>query len=391
MSKIKQIESSMKKGSLAGLKEKAKQAKGKSESTAKKSSVKTEEAKASKTSGLKIYGAKVSTTNQPNNPNARTRKKVVANDGHGRLKGQKNLVKHKDAEGNVYGLENEHGVVFTLGQQKMLKAAVDSLERKREKLKNSEVGLLVGYDLSGELTGEKDPLMTREFSKGLHQFKNMKEFEMTMNELREFNSRDYIKNLTEDMKNRYLKTIANTTDMTEKEFEKIQKKISKMSQKEFAMRFGMDLFGTITLYYDNFDTTDRTERKHAALKNNKELEFKKKYKSGKRAQKAYNKWLKKFEHDLELERARLDAMGGGSAVNVEDIKRRLGIGEDSIEVDLKNNRYTQYREQQKAQRERKRQKREADSQAYERKYQQFLNDWGLEDTEKTREKFRSYH
>lgn len=368
MSKIKNIENSLKREGSFGVEQKESKAKRAEQIVA--SQFTTEVASASKVKGLAIRGASTKNTSQPNNPNARERKKNVARDGHGRLKGQKNLKRVKDEKGKVIEIINQHGVSFTPQDQKTLKSAVDSLERKRKNLANSELGLLVGFDLNGQLTGEKDPIMTREVSKGLQQFKSREEFENCLREIKEFTSKDYIKDLTNDMKSRYIKTIANTTDMTDSEFEEIKKAISKMSQKEFAMRFGHGIFGTITLYYERYDKTDKREE---------------------RIKRAKDKMTAEELKEYEQRQAETEAAGGGSAVNVEDIKRRLGIGEDSIQVDTKNNRYTQFREQQKAQRARKREKREAEAKAYEDKYQKFLSDWGLEDNEKTREKFRSYH
>ena len=323
----------------------------------------------------------------PDNPNSRRKKKVGSG---GRTKEQKNYVKVRDDKGNITGYINEHGVEFTTKELKALRSGVDTLIKKQKRMKDSELGLLVGYDMNGKLINDRDRLMTFEGQKGLHQFTNRQQYDRYMEELKTLTNRNYMSDLVNDYKGRYLKTIRSTTDMSDKEYQKIVKHINKMSQKEFAMRFGMDLFGTITLYYDNFDTTDRTANKHQAIKNNKQAEFQNKYKSEKRAQREYNKWLRKFERDLDLHHARLDAAGGGSAVNIEDIYRRLGIGEDSVQVDTKNNRYTQHREQQRAKRQREQERRDEQAQEYEDKYQQFLNDWGLEDTEKTREKFRTY-
>ena len=326
----------------------------------------------------------------PNNPNSRRRKKSVAADGHGRVKGQKNYIKVRDEKGNITGYINEHGVEFTKQELSKLRSGVDTLIKKQNRMKDSEYGLLVGYDMNGKLINDKDRLMSFEGQKGLHQFTNRQQFDRYMEELSVLNSRSYLKDLTNDYKSRYLKTIRNTTDMSDAEYEKIVKHINKMSHKEFAMRFGMDLFGTITLYYNNFDTTDRTTKKHEAIKNNKKAEFQNKYKSGKKADKAYSKWLQKYERQLELEHARLEAAGGGSAVNIEDIYRRLGIGEDSVQVDTKNNRYTQHREQQKRKRQREQQRRDDKAREYEEKYQEFLTKFNQEDNEQTRAMFKHF-
>lgn len=381
MSKIKSIETSLKQeGSQAKTKSKAKTKKDAQAIIASQFS--TETASTAQVKGLAIQTSKHGQNAvNPNNPNSRRRKKSVAADGHGRMKGQKNYVKVRDDKGNITGYINEHGVEFTKQELKSLRSGVDTLIKKQNRMKDSELGLLVGYDMNGKLINDKDRLMSFEGQKGLHQFTTKAQYERYMDELKTLNNRNYMSDLVNDYKGRYLKTIRNTTDMSDAEYQKIVKHINKMSQKEFALRFGMDLFGTITLYYDNFDTTDRTANKRNALKEKKQNELSKRQ---------YKKWLKSYEKDLAQRQAVLDASGGGSAVNIEDIYRRLGIGEDSIQVDTKNNRFTQHREQQKRKREREQQRRNEQAQEYEEKYQQFLNDWGLEDTEKTREKFRSY-
>lgn len=351
----------------------------------------TETASTAQVKGLAIGASKHGQNAvNPNNPNSRRRKKSVAADGHGRMKGQKNYVKVRDDKGNITGYINEHGVEFTKQELKNLRSGVDTLIKKQNRMKDSELGLLVGYDMNGKLINDKDRLMTFDGQKGLHQFTSKDQYDRYMEELRTLTNRNYMSDLVNDYKGRYLKTIRNTTDMSDAEYQKIVKHINKMSQKEFALRFGMDLFGTITLYYNNFDTTDRTANKHQAIKNNKQAEFKNKYKSEKKAQREYSKWLKKYERQLELEHARLEAAGGGSAVNIEDIYRRLGIGEDSVQVDTKNNRYTQHREQQKRKRQREQERRDAKAQEYEEKYQEFLTKFNQEDNEQTRAMFKHF-
>lgn len=307
--------------------------------------------------------SKTDNTSQPNNPNAWERKKNVKTDGHGRMRGQKNLTRIKNEEGKVVEIRNQHGVTFSVAEEKELKSLVDSFYRKRANLANSELGLLVGYDHNGQLTGTKDRIMLKEYSKGLQQFRTKEAYDAYKAEIKEFTSRSYFTDLTNDYKNRLLKTIASTTNLTDEEFKVVKKQISKMSQKEFAMRFGLGIFGTITAFYERYDKTGKRTKKLEDMTKD-ELE-------------AY-----------EARQAELEASGGGAAVNADDLYKRLGIGEDSIKVDTKNNRYTEYRDQQKLKRERERQKREAKAQEYEAKYQEFLTKFNQEDNEQTRAMFK---
>lgn len=289
----------------------------------------------------------------------------------GRKKGQKNYNKIIDADGKTTAVINQHGVLFSVEEQKALKSAVDSLMKKRKDLANREDGLLVGYDINGKLMKSQDQIMTFKASKSVDQFESREEYYNYYNKIKEFTNRGYTKALANDMKDRYLKTIRNTTDMTDDEFNTIKKRIEKMSVKEFSMRFGLDIFGTITEYYERSHKTSSERRQSIQNQRTKDM-----------TPKQIEEYLQQQEE--------WQASSGGAASNVEDIKRRLGIGEDSIQVDLKDNRFTKYREDKKRKREREQQRKEKKSQEIEEKYQAFLKEFGLEDSPKVREKFNFF-
>lgn len=361
MAKIKEIESSMKSEGTKPLKEKKKQSqKMKADAKSVASQFNTQEANVSKAKAFAIKSGEKLT-----NPNRLGEKKK----GPGRQKGQKNFNKIKDADGKTTAIVNQHGVIFLVQEQRALKSAVDSLERKRKMLANNELGLLVGFDRSGKLTGDKDPLMTFEATKSMNQFKTHEDYFNYYNKIKEFTDRKYLTDVANDMKDRYLKTIQNTTGMTEKDFEKIKRKIDKMSTKEFAMRFGHNIFGTITEYYERADMTGGERRQQIINKKTKDM-----------TQAEIDEYMRKQDE--------WDTNAGGSAANVDDIMARIGLGEDAIQVDMKNNRYTEYREDQKRKKEKQKMRKEQKLKENEQKYQEFLKMFDLEDTDENRSKFK---
>lgn len=347
--------------SLKNIKSKAKKAKAAEQ--VKQSNHKTEEAKSSTPGGIKLFRSKSNNVSIPTNPNSRERKKKVSEDGHGRMKGQKNLVKLKNGSGQVYEIINQHGVSFSPQDEKDLRSLVDGFYRKRANLAKNEMGLLLGYDKDGNLSQTKDRILTIEFSKGLQQFKSYDEFESYKAEIKRYNSRSYLTDLTNEYKDKLLKTIANTTDMSDKEFDEIKKKISKMSQKEFAVRFGIGFFGTLSLYYDRHDKT------------------------GERSKRLEDMSMEELKTH-EARQAISETERGGSASNIDDVKRRLGIGEDALGIEDEMAKFRKYREDRKRKEERRKEKKLQKEQAEEAKFQEFLKQFNQEDNEQTRAMFK---
>lgn len=367
VSKIKDIESSLKQEKTVSKSTKrGKNKTNKAEIEAKVAGqFSTEMGSAAKVKGMSIKTDKKTGKSINTNPNR------VEEPKRGRKKGQKAYNKIKDADGKVTAVINQHGVIFSVQEQKALKSAVDSLNRKRKELANREEGLLVGYDINGNLMKSQDAIMTFQASKSVDQFESREAYFNYYNQIKHFTSRGYVKSLSDDMKDRYLKTIRNTTEMTDEEFNEIKKRIEKMSVKEFSMRFGLDIFGTITEYYERSNKTSSERRQYIQNQRTKDM-----------TPKQIEEYLQKQEE--------WQSSAGGSASNVEDIKRRLGIGEDSIQVDLNENRFTKYREDKKRKLEKEQQRKERKAQETEDKYQAFLKEFGLEDSPSVREKFNFF-
>lgn len=367
VSKIKDIESSLKQEKTVSKSTKrGKNKTNKAEIEAKVAGqFSTEMGSAAKVKDMAVKTDKKTGESVNNNPNR------VEETKRGRKKGQKAYNKIKDADGKVTAVINQHGVIFSVQEQKALKSAVDSLNRKRKELANREEGLLVGYDINGNLMKSQDAIMTFQASKSVDQFESREDYYKYYDKIKHFTSRGYVKSLSDDMKDRYLKTIRNTTEMTDEEFNEIKKRIEKMSVKEFSMRFGLDIFGTITEYYERSNKTSSERRQYIQNQRTKDM-----------TPKQIEEYLQKQEE--------WQSSAGGSASNVEDIKRRLGIGEDSIQVDLNENRFTKYREDKKRKLEKEQQRKERKAQETEDKYQAFLKEFGLEDSPSVREKFNFF-
>lgn len=296
------------------------------------------------------------------NPNRVEKKKNVEKDGHGRLKGQKNLIPVRDGSGKIVAKTNKHGVTFTTEEQKKLNQAVDRFYKKRKTIHTREVAIFLGYDMEGQLSGKKDRFLTDEFSKGLHQFKTRDSYDRVMAQLEEYNSASYINDIVNDYKNRLVKTIANTGTLQGHELEKVTKTISRMSQKDFALRFGNGFFGTLTEYYKNQVEEDEQKKLFE-------------------------------EHGIESSNAVL-----GRSANLTDLMKKLGKGEDALEVDKENNAFAvakramredRQRKQNKKAKERARNERQRDEKLAQREseYQKMLKLTGATDNKQMRELF----
>lgn len=372
VSKIKDIESSLKQEKTVSKSTKrGKNKTNKAEIEAKVAGqFSTEMGSAAKVKDMAVKTDKKTGESVNNNPNR------VEETKRGRKKGQKAYNKIKDADGKVTAVINQHGVIFSVQEQKALKSAVDSLNRKRKELANREEGLLVGYDINGNLMKSQDAIMTFQASKSVDQFESREDYYKYYDKIKQFTSRGYVKSLADDMKSRYLKTVLNSTDISDEDYNILKKRLEKMSVKEFSMRFGLDLFGTITEYYERSYKTSSERRQYITNERTKDMDE------------------EEIEGYLQQQEA-WQASTGGAASNIEDIKRRLGIEdnedeENSIQVDLNENRFTKYREDKKRKLEKQKERMEKKKKETEAKYQAFLKEFGLEDSPSVRERFNFY-
>lgn len=176
--------------------------------------------------------------------------KKVSVEGHGRKKGQKNITKLPDG-----GLINQHGVEFTLAEQKALISKVNSAVRKSKRMREKIDGysLLLGVEENGMLRSGSD-LLFRDWSKSLQQFKTKQAYENYMYLLNRVTERNYQKRVAEEMKRRYTDSL-NTLGMKEESIH-----VMNMSIEEFAMRVSGNVFEEITFMYNPDDEEAMKER-----------------------------------------------------------------------------------------------------------------------------------
>ena len=305
----------------------------------------------------------------------------------GRKKGDKNMYKIRNSKGQVVEMVNQHGVFLTVNDQKELKSLVDNFYKKRAKLRTSEVGLLMGYDENLELTQKKDRIMTVEFSKGMNQFKSYEEFEAYKAEIKRFNSQSYQKDVVNRYKDSFLKMLWKTTDIDTAQYEKIKKQINKMSQKEFAVRFGLGICGTIAQYYDTYAVSNSLPTKDLSQMTEQQL-----------------KWH-------EENQSRAEALGGGSVANLEDLYWRLGWDKNgnpidpkklaaeevedgerksALDVSEKYQKYEQARQNEKAAKVASKKQQTQKKREAEEKYQSFLKFTNRPDNAESRKAFKEF-
>lgn len=99
------------------------------------------------------------------------------------------------------GVRNRYGVEFTNAEQKALKTAVDTANRKRNRMLKAEAQLprMIGGKETGDtkaalhLMGQESDFILAKKTKSLQRFRSKDEFERYMANLRRVNQRDYIK------------------------------------------------------------------------------------------------------------------------------------------------------------------------------------------------------
>lgn len=201
--------------------------------------------------------AKIKDLRVKGNPNRAYKKKKNSVEGNGRAKGQVNLKYTKDDEGNKIGATNKYGVYFTMEEKKKFESRINNIQRKQKRYQTNEIGVLFGYDMGGELTDTKDFIML-DHSKSLHQFKTKKDFDEYFKRVAYASSRQYEDDQVNEMKRRYILSLENTlladgdkesqSEMRGK-LDEIIETIQNMTPKEFALRYGLDYYETLSFNY----------------------------------------------------------------------------------------------------------------------------------------------
>lgn len=178
-------------------------------------------------------------------------RRYIPEKGKGRIKGTKNADKIY-VNGKLVAKVNQYGVEFTLDELEKLRQAVNSVKRKANNLrkKNNYESLILGQDEFGKLRSDKDYLFATH-SYSMAQFRTKEAYYRYMERLEKMKKHNYVKNVINDMKERYAKSIENGIGN-----KKMANHIREMSDVEFSVRVGMGVFEQITFMYnpDDFDS-----------------------------------------------------------------------------------------------------------------------------------------
>ena len=176
----------------------------------------------------------------------------------GRKKGQVNLKAVKDDNGEKVGVKNKHGVEFTLKEKKQFEARVKNIWKKQERLKNDELGLLFGYNKKGELKNRRDFLLL-DHSTSLHQFKSRADFEHYFEQVKYASAKGYEQEQVGELKRSYIEKVREKQSITDDQADIIEKKIKEMTDKEFALRYGLNYVKKERVFESEQDAESSTD------------------------------------------------------------------------------------------------------------------------------------
>lgn len=167
----------------------------------------------------------------------------------GRKKGRKNLER---VDG---GFKNQHGLVFTEAEKKVLEREVNKANRKRTKMLEAEANLprLVGGKDTGQKVGqlqlmgkESDFIISRK-SKSLQRFKTRAEFDRYLDNLAKVNSPTYLDDKTRAYKRNHMKAIENVFGDDAKD---VLMKIRMMKPEKYREMLQKDEMLEVSYVYD---------------------------------------------------------------------------------------------------------------------------------------------
>ena len=182
----------------------------------------------------------------------------------GRQEGRKNLIKTDT------GVINQHGVEFTLEEKKALERAVNSANRKRAKMLETEAKLprkVAGRDTGDtvnqlHLMGkESDFILTRK-TKSLQRFQTKEDYNRYMRNLEKVNSRDYVAERVRLYKRNHMKAIENAYGDEAKD---VVMKIRMMKPKDYMQMVQSDEMLEINYIYEPSARSGKLNQLRASL------------------------------------------------------------------------------------------------------------------------------
>lgn len=193
--------------------------------------------------------------------NKRQRKK---NAKTGRKQGVKNLVKTET------GFINQFGVEITTAERKALESAVNSINRKRAKMLETEAKLprkIAGRDTgdtiaSLQLMGKESDFILSKKSKSLQRFHSRAEFDRYLKNLQKVNSRDYVTERIRMYKRNHMKAIENAYGDEAKD---VIMKIRMMKPADYMRMVQSDEMLEISYVYDPSARSGKLNQVRASL------------------------------------------------------------------------------------------------------------------------------
>lgn len=192
----------------------------------------------------------------------------------GRVEGVGNLTKLGDGR-----VQNQHGVIFTDEERRRLESAVNSANRKRRKMLQTEAKLprLAGGSFTGTTVGkashsmgvESDFIIQRK-TKSLQRFKSKEDYENYLENLNRVNSRDYIKERVKLYKANHIKALEAVFGDDAKD---VMMKIRMMNQKEYMELIQSDENLEVAFIYDPSAKDGKLNAIRAALNMNLKEEY----------------------------------------------------------------------------------------------------------------------
>lgn len=183
----------------------------------------------------------------------------------GRQEGSKNLVKLNDGR-----VQNQYGVVFTDAEKRRLESAVNSANRKRRKMLETEAKLprMVGGRDTGDtvrslqLMGKESDFIIQRKTKSLQRFKSKEDYDRYLKNLERVNSRDYVTERIKLYKRNHIKALENAFGDEAKD---IAMKIRMMKPKEYMELVQSDENLEVSYIYDPSAAEGKMNTMRAAL------------------------------------------------------------------------------------------------------------------------------
>lgn len=182
----------------------------------------------------------------------------------GRVEGRKNL---KKVDG---GLENQHGVVFTLEEKKALETAANTANRKRKRMLEQEgqlprktAGKDTGQTVSTlQVMGKESDFIISRKSKSLQRFRTKEEYTRYMASLKAVNSPTYIDDRTRLYKRNHMKAIENVFGDEAKD---VLMKIRMMKPEDYRKLLQSDEMLEVNYVYDPSARSGKLNQIRASL------------------------------------------------------------------------------------------------------------------------------